>query len=186
MNATSSVGKLCPKCRHKRTATETVPDWQCPNCGIAYAKFEQAQAAASTTLAGPVTAGRPLSKASAHALGATGTAMFAHLSILIGGIIPLFGIIVPIVLWIVKSGKDDLVVANAKEAINFQISVLLWALLLVGLAFGGVVAAKPLLWTAVFLAGVLAIAGVVLPIIAAVKANGGEAYRYPFTAHIFG
>ena len=31
----------------------------------------------------------------------------------------------------------------------------------------------------------LAIAFVILPIIAAVKANGGEQYRYPITAHIF-
>jgi len=28
----------CPKCGHVRSATASVPDWQCPGCGIAYAK----------------------------------------------------------------------------------------------------------------------------------------------------
>lgn len=29
---------LCPKCRHIRPAVTTAPDWQCPACGVAYAK----------------------------------------------------------------------------------------------------------------------------------------------------
>lgn len=29
---------VCPKCQHKRTASDSGPDWQCPNCGIAYNK----------------------------------------------------------------------------------------------------------------------------------------------------
>jgi ribosomal protein L37AE/L43A len=28
----------CPKCGYRRKATESVPDWQCPSCGVAYAK----------------------------------------------------------------------------------------------------------------------------------------------------
>lgn len=32
------AGKVCPKCRHVRTGQENVPDWQCPNCGVAYDK----------------------------------------------------------------------------------------------------------------------------------------------------
>jgi hypothetical protein len=31
----------CPKCHYLRTETDTAPDWQCPQCGIAYAKFTQ-------------------------------------------------------------------------------------------------------------------------------------------------
>lgn len=30
--------QICPKCRHIRRADETAPDWQCPACGVAYAK----------------------------------------------------------------------------------------------------------------------------------------------------
>ena len=38
--------KSCPKCAYTRTKADVkVPDWQCPKCGIAYAKFEQQQVA---------------------------------------------------------------------------------------------------------------------------------------------
>ena len=32
----------CPKCRHIRQANETAPEWQCPACGVAYAKVAEA------------------------------------------------------------------------------------------------------------------------------------------------
>jgi uncharacterized membrane protein YhaH (DUF805 family)/ribosomal protein L37AE/L43A len=45
INERSSVGLglqlqviICPKCQHKRTADDHGPDWQCPNCGVAYNK----------------------------------------------------------------------------------------------------------------------------------------------------
>ncbi len=44
----------CPKCGYVRKPSDTAPDWQCPSCGIAYAKV---QAAASVAFAaGPVDA----------------------------------------------------------------------------------------------------------------------------------
>jgi len=30
---------ICPKCRYQRKSSEVVPDWQCPSCGVAYAKI---------------------------------------------------------------------------------------------------------------------------------------------------
>jgi hypothetical protein len=33
------VSTICPKCGHRRPARSTAPDWQCPACGIAYAKY---------------------------------------------------------------------------------------------------------------------------------------------------
>ena len=35
----------CPKCSYERKATEQAPAWQCPSCGVAYAKVNQAQPA---------------------------------------------------------------------------------------------------------------------------------------------
>lgn len=29
---------ICPKCKHARPSDTTAPDWQCPACGVAYAK----------------------------------------------------------------------------------------------------------------------------------------------------
>jgi hypothetical protein len=34
---------ICPKCAHQRGPAESCPEWQCPACGIAYAKFLAAQ-----------------------------------------------------------------------------------------------------------------------------------------------
>jgi hypothetical protein len=31
---------VCPSCRYTRRATDTAPAWQCPGCGIAYAKHK--------------------------------------------------------------------------------------------------------------------------------------------------
>jgi uncharacterized membrane protein YhaH (DUF805 family) len=46
---------VCPKCQHKRTASDPGPDWQCPNCGIAYNKAmpPSADAAPRATNTGP-------------------------------------------------------------------------------------------------------------------------------------
>lgn len=32
---------ICPKCRHVRPADATNPAWECPACGICYAKFKE-------------------------------------------------------------------------------------------------------------------------------------------------
>jgi glutaredoxin len=37
---------VCPKCRHLRPADTTAPAWQCPACGVAYAKANAAAALA--------------------------------------------------------------------------------------------------------------------------------------------
>lgn len=37
----------CPKCGYQRTQHDTAPDYECPACGIVYAKYKAAQSAAS-------------------------------------------------------------------------------------------------------------------------------------------
>lgn len=32
--------QLCPKCQYKRQVSDDAPDWQCPKCGVAYAKAQ--------------------------------------------------------------------------------------------------------------------------------------------------
>lgn len=34
----STGGKICPNCGYVRKTTDTAPNWQCPACGVAYAK----------------------------------------------------------------------------------------------------------------------------------------------------
>jgi len=33
-----SFNKPCPSCHYQRKQTDSAPDWQCPSCGVAYAK----------------------------------------------------------------------------------------------------------------------------------------------------
>jgi hypothetical protein len=41
---------ICPKCSHVRPPDATNPDWQCPACGICYAKFGSQPAAQARPL----------------------------------------------------------------------------------------------------------------------------------------
>ena len=97
-------------------------------------------------------------------------AMFAHLSALVGFIIPLGNVIGPLVIWQLK--KDvPFVVDQGKEAVNFQITVIIAAAICFLLMF---------IFIGALLLPVVGVAALVLTIIGGVKANGGERYRYPF------
>jgi len=102
--------------------------------------------------------------------------MLAHLSAFAGLVMPLIGIVIgPLVVWLARRDQSPFVAAHAKEALNFNISVLLGAILctLLMLVFVGV-----LLGTALF------IAWLVMTLIAAIKASEGELYRYPFSLRL--
>ena len=102
--------------------------------------------------------------------------MLAHLSALAGLIIPLVGNVVgPLVVSIARSDQSVFVAAHAKEALNFNISVTLAALVctLLMLVFVGF-----LLGSALF------IAWLVMTLIAAIRASEGVAYRYPFSLRL--
>lgn len=102
--------------------------------------------------------------------------MLAHLSALAGLVVPLFGIVLgPLVVWLAKRDESVFVAAHAKEALNFNISVLLGAILcmLLMLVFIGV-----LLGTALF------IAWLVMTLVAAIKASEGHPYQYPFSLRL--
>lgn len=99
-------------------------------------------------------------------------AMAAHLSALAGFVIPFGSIIGPLVIWLVK--KDDLPLVNSqgKEALNFQITVAIGALICLVLF---------LIIIGIFLLWALIIVDLVFIIMAAVHASKGEDYRYPFS-----
>lgn len=114
-------------------------------------------------------------------------AMFAHLSALLGGIVTagwagsIGCFIGPLVIWLMKKDTMPFVDDQAKEALNFNISVaiiffVLWILTFMTLGIG-IVLTGPLM----ILVG---IAWLVFTIIAAMKANQGERYRYPFTLRL--
>jgi uncharacterized Tic20 family protein len=100
-------------------------------------------------------------------------AALTHLSGLSGYIIPLGGVLVPIIIWAVKS--DSKVISSiAKQALLLNVVVFL------------LIGATALLWLTIVLIPVvilfwvlLGIAAIALPIVGAIKALDGVYYRYP-------
>ncbi len=101
-------------------------------------------------------------------------AMFAHLSALSGFIIPFGNLIGPLIMWRVK--KDlPFVDDQGREALNFQLTVTIAGVVCFLLTF---------VLIGLLLLPVLAIGALVLVVIAALKANQGEQYRYPMTIRL--
>jgi uncharacterized protein len=87
-----------------------------------------------------------------------------------GGLV-LFTILGPLIIWRTKGETMPFVAEQAKESLNFQITVFLLGLLFAVLAF--VLIGFFLLW-------ILGVANLILVIIAAIKVSDGQPYRYPF------
>jgi uncharacterized protein len=102
--------------------------------------------------------------------------MLAHLSALVGLVVPPIGIVLgPLAVWLARREDSAFVAAHAREALNFNITVLL----------GIVVCALLMLVFVGFLLGTaLFIAWLVMTLIAAIKASEGEAYRYPISLRL--
>jgi hypothetical protein len=99
-------------------------------------------------------------------------AMFCHLAGLAGFIFPFGNVIAPLIIWLVKKEEYELVNDQGKEALNFQISMSIYIIASVILII--LVIGIPLLI-------ILGIFSLIVIIIAAIKANEGEKYRYPLT-----
>jgi uncharacterized Tic20 family protein len=100
-------------------------------------------------------------------------AALTHLSGLAGYIIPLGGVIVPIIIWVVKS--ESRIISNiAKQAL--LLNVVVFVLVLLSLLMCLTIILIPV---AIVMWIVLALAALALPIVGAIKANDGVYYRYP-------
>jgi uncharacterized Tic20 family protein len=97
-------------------------------------------------------------------------AMLCHIGAFAGYIIPFGHIVAPLVIWLIKKDESPFVDDQGKESLNFQISMSIYAI--IGLVLTLVVIGAVLLIAAM-------IFDVVMVIIAAVRANSGERYRYP-------
>jgi uncharacterized Tic20 family protein len=105
--------------------------------------------------------------------------MLCHLSALAGFVIPFGNIIGPLLVWQIKKKEFPSVDVHGKAALNFQLTVFITA-------FAGAIVAFVLSFFCVgFLLFpiviLIALAGLVFAIIAGLKANNGEDYKYPFS-----
>ena len=125
-------------------------------------------------------------------------------------VFPLGNFVLPIILWMINSNKSRFIDHNGREAMNFQISLTLYTVLLAfiggGIILGTMISGGPIFWenindhsffftenmgifSTVMASGiicgtaivVLAIIDVVCTIKAAITAREGKHYEYPMT-----
>lgn len=102
--------------------------------------------------------------------------MLAHLVALAGYLILPFGnIIAPLVVWLMKKDESQFVGEQAKESLNFQISCTIYMVVALISLF---------LLIGIILVPVVYAFGLILTLVATVKANNGVPYRYPLTLRL--
>ena len=103
-------------------------------------------------------------------------AVLCHLAGLFGAGVPLVGhVLGPLVVWLIQRNEHPFIDDQGKEAVNFQISMVIYGIigaLLVCVVVG------------IVILPVLYVLDVILVIVAAVNASRGEAYRYPMTIRL--
>ena len=138
------------------------------------------------------------------------TATFTHLSTLSQYFIPFGNYIFPILIWTSQKDKSEFVNHHGKQTLNFQLSLLLYTLILALIAipifitvflqnlpmeavfndedfiirnfnFEGNIGLLSVGATAVLLFGVLKVVEFFLVIYASIKTSNGELYKYPLT-----
>ncbi|MCZ8198663.1 MAG: DUF4870 domain-containing protein [Flavobacterium sp.] len=143
------------------------------------------------------------------------TSALIHLSTLSQYIIPFGGFIFPIIIWSSKKNDSEFIDANGKQALNFQLSMFLYTLLLLLVSIPTLIylAIKNVSFSAnhfdsgnfkiedlsnenfttfIIIAAIAfglfifsKISEFILVIIAGVKASNGESYKYPLTINFF-
>ncbi|MBL4698711.1 MAG: DUF4870 domain-containing protein [Phycisphaerales bacterium] len=106
-------------------------------------------------------------------------AMFMHLTLLLNltGVGGPISFIAVLIMWMIKKDESPFLDDHGREAVNFQISLFIWALIL------GIGAVFTCGLSAIFLIAI-PIVGAIGMIYAAVAANRGEFFRYPKTFRI--
>lgn len=102
-------------------------------------------------------------------------AMLSHLSGLLAFATLIGGVLGPLVMWMIRKDDMNFAADQAKEALNFQITVFVAGLI------AGVMC---LILIGFALLAILVIIDLILMIVAAVKASEGVSYRYPFNLRL--
>ncbi len=98
--------------------------------------------------------------------------MFCHLSALLGYLVGGLTFLGQLIVWLIKKDTSKFVDYHGKEALNFQINILIYSLVCIPLMF---------VLIGFLLLPVVVVYSIVMPIIAGIKANEGQLYEYPFT-----
>lgn len=102
-------------------------------------------------------------------------AVLCHLLTFCGYVIPFGNIVGPLIIFLIKKDQSPFIREHAVEALNFQISLTLYAI---------ISAVLVIIVVGFLLLAAVAIVGVVFTIIAAISASEGKTYRYPLTIRL--
>ena len=146
----------------------------CPHCGVPVAGGALPQAGTTREPNQPQSSQgyphRPATQTEPQTI-----ATICHLASFAGFLMPFGNILGPLVVWLIKRHDSPYIDYHGKEALNFQISLILYLIasaILIIVLIG------------ILLIIVVGVAGIVLTIIAAVRASEGEEYRYPMTIRL--
>jgi len=102
--------------------------------------------------------------------------MFMHLTVVLYHVIPI-PIVAPLVMWLIKKEQSAFVDDQGREAVNFQISLVVYAILAGILFMCGI--------GVLLMLGVYAL-GIVGCILGSIAAHKGQYFRYPMTIRFIG
>ena len=102
-------------------------------------------------------------------------AMLCHFSSLCMFIFPFGNILAPLIIWLIKKDEMPFVEDQAKEILNFQISMTIYFI-------GSIILIIILIGIPILIG--LGIFNIIITIIAGIKANDGESYRYPINLRL--
>ncbi len=98
--------------------------------------------------------------------------MYIHLSQFCGYIVPIAGLVAPVVLWQIKKDESEFIDKNGKIVLNWILSAVIYGIISTLLC---------LVIIGVFMWIVLGILLILFPIIGGIKANSGELWPYPLS-----
>ena len=99
-------------------------------------------------------------------------AVLSHLGAFVGYAVPFGNVFVPLILWLIRRQHSVFVGDNARESLNFQLTICIYAAICFVLMF---------VLIGFVLAAGLAVFQIVYVVLAALAARRGEIYRYPLT-----
>lgn len=98
--------------------------------------------------------------------------MLCHISAFAGFFFPFGGVIAPMIFWLSKRDESAWININGKAALNFNLSILLYMILVSPLVI--IIIGAPIIFA-------LVMVKIVCIIIASIKSAKGEIFRYPLS-----
>ena len=103
-------------------------------------------------------------------------AMFLHFSLLAGFVVPMAGLVTPIIIWQIQKNKLPGIDEHGKVVANWLISLIIYGVVSGLLTF--ILIGFPMLI-------VLVVVSIIFPIIGGIKANDGQLWKYPLSIQFF-